>query len=106
MKIKYNDNPPFWNSKCVSKKSNEKTMKLASKTITTIRKKDISKHLKAGHPQNIVTLLWGAEGEYQTLKKYSFRTQKEAEAFKLALDECRTWNALKWSFVITELCHD
>ena len=46
-------------------------MKLASKTITTIRKKDISKHLKNGHPQNIVTLLWGAEGEYQTLKKYS-----------------------------------
>lgn len=106
MNIKDNYNPPFWNSRCTSKKSYEKTMKLASQTIETIENEDILEHLNTEHPNNIVTLLWGVEGEYQTLKKYTFKTQKEAEAFKLALEECRLWSALRWKFVITELFHE
>lgn len=55
---------------------------------------------------NVVTFLWGIEGEYQEVKNYMFKTQIEAEAFRLALSECRDWAALRWAFAVKEISYD
>lgn len=54
----------------------------------------------------VLTFRWGIKEEYQEIKKYTFKTQKEAEAFKLALNESREWAALRWTFAVKEISHD